>query len=400
MKSPDELRHQLIKYWDLPTVRLRHLLSSSAWPMVLSIGKPAARIFNAEVATAQRHVEAWRQVTVGKIEWTRVAYRSGAESICLPTKWYLRNPSEWVAGASDPRVSAEFAALGHLVQLAPEGFQQLLITRRGLWKNKSSEEVIQAAKLALQLFPGCAQGRPLRLLSGYGVDTKFFERNESLLRKMLDVLYEGEASAQGLCGFLDAYDDTSHWVLVTPLDQGLLPFKRQMVTTSELAEARLSGSRLLVVENQNCLHLLCALPETIAVLGCGSDLAWLGAAQLDGRSVGYWGDLDTWGLRMLARARLRNKGVIPLLMTEAVYDAHQSNSAVREPVKSQDTPPVGLTSAEAAFFSRLVDSDKGRLEQEFIPRHEVHAALREWVLRCGEVPTRSAVVTNHHHFID
>lgn len=397
MKSPDELRHKLIKYWDLPNVRLRHLLSPSAWPMVLNIGKPAARIFNAEVATAQRHVEAWRQVTVGKIEWTRVAYRSSAESICLPTQWYLRNPSEWVAGASDPRVSAEFAALGHLVQLAQEGFHQLLITRRGLWKNKSNEEVIQAAKLALQLFPGCAQGLPLRLLSGFGVDTKFFERNESLLRKMLDVIYEGEASAQGLGGFLDAYDDTSHWVLVTPLDQGLLPFKRQMVTTSELAEARLPGSRLLVVENQKCLHLLCALPQTIAVLGCGSDLAWLGSAQLEDKSVGYWGDLDTWGLRMLARARLRHKGVVPLLMTEAVYDAHQSESAVREPVRAQDTPPIGLTSAEAALFSRLVNSDKGRLEQEFIPRQEVYTALREWMSRCGEVLISAAQVASDHH---
>lgn len=381
MKSPDELRHQLIKYWDLPSVRLKHLLSPTAWPMVLTIGKPTARSFNAQVATAQRHVEAWRKVTVGEIEWIRVAYRSGAESICIPTKWYLRNPSEWVAGTSDPRVSAEFAALGHLVKLAPKYFHQLLITRRGLWQNKSSEEVIQAAELALRLSPGCAQGLPLRLLSGYGVDTKFFERNESLLRKMLDVLYEGEASVQGLCGFLDAYDDTSHWVLVTPLDHGLLPFKRQMVTTSELAEARLPCSRLLVVENQKCRHLLCALPETIAVLGCGSDLAWLASAQLRDTSVAYWGDLDTWGLRMLARARLKHEGVTPLLMTEAVYDAHQSKSAVREPVRAQDTPPVGLTSAEAALFSRLVNSDKGRLEQEFIPRHEVHTGLKEWVCR-------------------
>ncbi|WP_418930365.1 DUF3322 domain-containing protein [Gilvimarinus xylanilyticus] len=34
--------------------------------------------------------------------------------------------------------------------------------------------------------PGCAEGHPLRLLTGHGVDTKFFERNGRLLVRLLD----------------------------------------------------------------------------------------------------------------------------------------------------------------------------------------------------------------------
>lgn len=380
MKSPSDLSLLLARYWDQPSIRLKKLLNPAAWPMTLRIGKPTANSFNAQIAAVQRHVEAWREVEIGEVKWTRIAFRSGAESIDLPTMWCLRNPSEWVAAASSSRVNVEYAELCQIVSVTPSSLRQLLIGRRRLWKGKPMEEVIQAALLATRLFPGCAGGMPLRLMSGYGVDTKFFERHELLLRRMLDVLYEGEASVQGLCGFLDAYDDTSHWVLVTPLDRDLLAFRRQLVTTSELAVTDLPGSRLLVVENKSCLHLLDELPGTIAILGCGSDLAWLASCHLNDKTVGYWGDLDTWGLRMLARAREKNAKVDPLLMTEDVYDRHQLNSAVPEPVRAQETPPAGLTSSEAALYMRLVESAKGRLEQEFIPGEEVKAALRAWLM--------------------
>lgn len=378
MKSPQELRDRLVKYWGLPGVRLRQLLDQDAWPWVLSIGKPSARTFNAQVASVQKHVEAWRQVRIGEVEWTNVGYRSGADTVRVPTRWRLHTPSEWVAATSDVQILAEYIALGNLVQAVPDDYRRLVIARPALWKDKPLEEVVQAVALSSQLSPGCAQGLPLRLLSGYGVDTKFFERNEELLSKLLDVRYDGEATRQGLCGFLDAYDDTRHWVLITPLERDLLPFRHQLITTSELTEASLPGSRLLVVENQRCLHLLRELPGTIAILGCGSDLAWLGSEQLQNKHIAYWGDIDTWGLRMLARARARQKDVTALLMTESVFDDH-AESAVPEPVRAQDKPPEGLLPFEAALFLKLVRSKKGRLEQEFIAREVVWAALDSWI---------------------
>ncbi|MEN1933809.1 DUF3322 domain-containing protein [Escherichia coli] len=50
------------------------------------------------------------------------------------------------------------------------------------------------------------------MLSGQGVDTKFIENNISLLTRLLDVRFSGEASEQGLTTFLDAFDESSHWV--------------------------------------------------------------------------------------------------------------------------------------------------------------------------------------------
>jgi len=59
------------------------------------------------------------------------------------------------------------------------------------------EEVIRAAKVALPLSHGCAEGRPLRALSILGTDSKFFGRHRALL--------------------------------VAALTPGLLPFARQRV---------------------------------------------------------------------------------------------------------------------------------------------------------------------------
>ncbi|VVP13666.1 hypothetical protein PS850_03500 [Pseudomonas fluorescens] len=379
MKSPEELRQRLGQQWQKSGVRLKQLLNPGAWPWEMSIGRPTARFFNTRIPELQRHVEAWREVCIGKVEWSSASFRNGSEKISFPSKWCLRTPSEWVTATGDKTIIEEYEALGYLVEHVPVHFRELFISRRLLWKERSSDEVIQAAVLASELTPGCAKGLPLRLLSGYGVDTKFFERNETLLRKLLDVQFEGEASEQSLCGFLDAYDETNHWVLAVPLQAGLLPFKRQKVTTSELAQVALPGTRLLVVENEKCIHQLLDLPGTIAILGCGLDLDWLGSPKHCKKAVAYWGDMDTWGLQMLARARMKHGEVTSLLMSEAHFDKHKRGSAVREPVRAQDTPPFGLTTPEAELFSLLAKRAKGRLEQEFIPREDVHKALQAWV---------------------
>lgn len=75
------------------------------------------------------------------------------------------------------------------------------------------------------------------------------------------------------------------------------------------------------------------------------------------------GDLDTWGSRMLARARLMHEGVKPFLMIEAVYDTHSTQSAVPEPVRAQDIPPVSLTATEASLFKKLVHSPRAALSK-------------------------------------
>lgn len=316
---------------------------------------------------------------MGTVDWEPVSYRAGLSPISLPMRWHLRSPSEWIAATNDPAVSQEYAQLEYLVEQVDSAFHALLVAQRSLWLTKPSEEVVATARLATRLSPGCARGRPLRLLAEHGVDTKFFERNASLLTWLLDERFGGAASEQGLTTFLDAFEESSHWVLVVPLQPELLPFKRLRLTTAELAETPLPGSRLLVVENEQCIHLLPEnLPDTLAVLGSGLDLQWLASAHLAGKHIAYWGDMDTWGLLMLARARLHQPTVEALLMERELFEQHSPVSAVLEPTKALDSAPPGLLADEADFYRYLLVQERGRLEQEYLPKEQVERAIEQW----------------------
>ncbi|MFS2222818.1 DUF3322 domain-containing protein [Pantoea sp. B65] len=378
MHSPDDIGRKLAKQWHNAGIRSERLLSPKCWPVQIAIGRPSPREFTENAQEVQRHVQRWRRVSIGQVIWQEISYRASLTPVSMPVRWLLLRPSDWVNAASDPQVSQEYRLLEQIVEQVDKDFHPLFINQRSLWQQKSLSEVIAAAKLASRLAPGCAAGQPLRLLAGHGVDTKFFERNTLLLTRLLDERFAGEASEQGLTAFLDAFDENNHWVLIAPLAPGLLPFKKSKITTAELAEARLPAARLLVVENERSIHQLPSLPDTIAVLGSGLDLHWLASPLLAGKSVGYWGDMDSWGLLMLARARRHHPAIDALLMNQVLFTQYAAQSAVVEQVTAQHTVPDGLLPDEADFYRYLLAQQQGRLEQEFLPAAIVASEIQAW----------------------
>jgi hypothetical protein len=94
-------------------------------------------------------------------------------------------------------------------------------------------------------------------------------------------------------GFLGALSEGDHWLLVAPLGPELLPFSQQRVRASELRGMALPGSHVIIVENEQCLHQLPPVADTVAVLGAGLNLEWMQSEGLGTKRIGYWGDLDT-----------------------------------------------------------------------------------------------------------
>ncbi|RLT91623.1 MULTISPECIES: Wadjet anti-phage system protein JetD domain-containing protein [unclassified Ketobacter] len=392
MKSPSDLAAKLAKQWHRSDVRVERLLSKDAWPLEpLLIGKPSPAQFLHQASEVQNHIQCWKNVSIGEVVWQPVKYRAGDIPIDVPMKWCIRSPSEWARACGDSAVEDEFHSLEFIVEHVNEIYRELLVRERSLWRNKDLDEIVVTAELADALCPGVAQGRPLRLMAGHGVDTKFFERHGLLLTRLLDERYQGEASEQGLLSFLDAYEENDHWVLVVPLERNILPFRRLRVTTSALSESPLPAKNILIVENEQCFHHLPELPHTIAVMGAGLDLNWLGSRIFEGKSIGYWGDMDTWGLLMLARARQFAPGLVPLLMNRSLFERHREGSAVSEASTAGSEPPKGLTDSEASFYCYLLKQDRGRLEQEFLPVDEVQSVLRAWV---SGLPTSSPGTPN------
>ncbi|MCP4768608.1 MAG: hypothetical protein GY875_20390 [Gammaproteobacteria bacterium] len=381
MKSPEKLAAKLARQWHDAATRENRLLSPEAWPIKLSIGRPGPELIDNDPAGIRTHLERWRAVNVGKVSWIASGYRATSEALEIPRYWQLDSPSQWVEACNDKSISNEYKRLGRIVNAIDPMFHRLVVRQRSQVMTRSPEEVIKAAEVAMLLGPGCAGGLPLRAYSVGGCDSKFFERNRSLLQQMLIERFGESAQNYTLEQFLGAQETGDHWLLVVPLEKGLLAFDQQRIRASELANNLLPGTHLLVVENERCLYLLPTLPGTVAVLGSGLNLNWMGAAWLQQRRVAYWGDIDTWGLLMLARARAACPTLQPLMMDMETFGQNAPDSAVFEPETAGDQIPEELNSSEQSLYRYLLSQERGRLEQEFIPKTAVRSSIQNWFSR-------------------
>jgi len=379
MKTPAELCSALKKQWHNPKLRSARLLEGDTlWPICLPIGQPKPSTLRDNLDLVVEHNKRWKNVSIGQVRWEYVSYRAAAEPVKVPVRWQLDKPSEWISACNDSAIASEFSHMATLVEHTDSIFHSLLLKRRTLWQQKPIEEVLQACELALALEPACANGKPLRSLPLVNIDTKFFERHRRLITILLDERFQGEASLHGLEEFLDAIREDEHWVLLLDLDGDLLPFHKQRVTTTELASIELPGQHVLIVENQSCQHQLPAhLSDTVVILGAGFDLDWTKNQNLAEKSVAYWGDLDTWGLSCLAKARKHLPNLQPLLMTQAVFDQFK-DAAVVEPIIFSSQSPTDLNSEEIHLYQHLLGCDFGRLEQEYIDSTLVKNTIALW----------------------
>ena len=142
--------------------------------------------------------------------------------------------------------------------------------------------------------------------------------------------------------------------------------------------------RVLIIENKTSFGradvflTAPALRGTIAIFGSGYATSALAAASwIKARQIGYWGDIDSHGLRILGAFRTAFPLAEALLMNESTFD--------KFPEYHSDAPaddaaePNGLTADEIGLFRRLVSLPSGnRLEQERIPILFVRSTLEEW----------------------
>jgi hypothetical protein len=380
MKSPKELSQALQRQWENPQLRDARLLGDAEWPLRLSIGRPSGKMMAAHWHDVAQHIKEWRAVRAGQVIWESVTFRAAGDEVSIPVAWEIADVSDWIECAASRAVSRESSSLARLIAETDPLFHSLFIRQRSLWNGKALEEILKAAQLASRLQPSCAAGAPLRAISLAGIDSKFFERHRGLILRLLDLRFDGEPSRQGLETFLNAWQETDHWLLVVDLEGTILPFAEQRVRSSELRNIELKVEHLLIVENERCLHLLPRpLPQTIAVLGTGNNLAWLTARWVQRAQVAYWGDIDTWGLSLLAHARSLVPKLTALLMSQTEFEKYAPAHAVAEAIVARDHPPDQLTPAEKTLYTHLLSCEQGRMEQEFFEKTDVEAALSRWL---------------------
>jgi len=82
------------------------------------------------------------------------------------------------------------------------------------------------------------------------------------------------------------------------------------------------------------------------------EAAWMAETQ-----IGYWSDIDSWGLTFLSEARTRQPHLQALMMDEPTLLRHQARMV--DESRPSDTLPDNLTAAEEKLFCRLRDGHYG-----------------------------------------
>lgn len=342
----------------------------------------------------QCFVDAWRDYPHAScIRWKTISYRNLAEQQ-VPASLIVDDVATLakVLGEHEQRALQHWQA--RISQVLAEPFARGAGLQRGLFdllidyleelERYTDLDMELLLSLVPQLQPGMGNRGFLRALPVKNVDTKFIEQNYALIEQVANLLYAGEVLASGgLLAWLGCQANPKGWLWVRPLcersRQALGGIPLLQLATDTLLTFELPARQVLVVENVQSGLALPPLEDTVAVFGGGKNLSWLGASWLERKRVGYWGDIDSEGLCMLADARRKLPSIDALLMDEQTLARYQERM-VGEPL-SVLTEPTGLKAEELRLFRDLRGGrfGKGRLEQERIAPESVKEVLMAWL---------------------
>lgn len=380
--------HRLIRAreWDHPKHLQQRLTGLRAFPLVFPLKPPTGKQLMQDLRHFQHFVAAWQQSPYSCwIQWDRKNYRVVKDqqiprSLVIPDMQALLT----FLGADAVEKSQLWES-----QMAPllafnSDFYPVLIQHLVTVEGLSASNIQRLMDVLPQLEKGAGSGLYLRALPLVGVDTKFVETLQALISDLLDYIYSGQISAAGgLLSWLDCKPNPSGWLTVRPLSPALQKklggFSIVQLPTTELREQALPADNILVIENLQSGLSLPDLENTIAVFGGGRNVSWMDAAWLKEKHLGYWGDLDTWGLAILSDARALAANLKVLMMDQQTLRTFAQQMVV-EPEKVK-TLPTHLTEAETQLFYELKNDvpGMGRLEQEKLPADFVRSHLERWL---------------------
>ncbi|MEX3958789.1 Wadjet anti-phage system protein JetD domain-containing protein [Trinickia sp. EG282A] len=212
-------------------------------------------------------------------------------------------------------------------------------------------------------------GLYLRQLPLVDIDTKWIEGRRGVVEPLVRILLAKEGDIHQVMGLKRAPATVRMRLLDAGLRAQMLGMEDLQMPVGQWNHAFVHPpKRLLIVENLASGLALPDIDGAAVAMALGNnvtvlhDIGWVHTAD-----VLYWGDVDTWGLHILSRAR----GVFPhlksVLMTEAVVESHR-HLLTDEP--TQDARPAEhLTKDEAQLLSDLQTGrwgERRRLEQERI----------------------------------
>lgn len=205
------------------------------------------------------------------------------------------------------------------------------------------------------------------------VHTKFIERNQPLIKELLDVLISestNKTEKQFERRFNLKYSESQvrFKILDKEISQNLFSGIDDLaIPVSQFETLKLPIKKVLVVENKTSLYAAFTLPKmdkTIAIFGQGNavlnikNATWLGEKE-----ILYWGDIDVQGFEILSRLREHFTHIKSVLMDKITFDTFFEND---NGTPNNISTKLNLSNQEHELYD-ILKTNNWRLEQEKIP---------------------------------
>ena len=392
MKTPADVRALATKRFQRERLNaLREALGcavTTTWPWVVPLGRPTER----DVLTNAQLVLAWRDAWVDakasgdfEVETDVIAWRAiGTQTVPVRVLFVNTNAIAKVAGLL-PLWTQVVTRAKRFVALWP-GIEEAMVREWAMLADWSDDAVLALERVLMWFVDHPKSGLYLRQLPIEGVDTKWFtEPRKKVVQRLLVAIREAKESVPLMAESSEALDpDTTFETvcglkplpklirgrLLDEVDQKLFYGLSDLsLPLDEWAQLPLYPEIVFISENLQTGLAFEAHPKSVVFFGLGAGVTQLAAIPwVRTARIIYWGDVDTYGLEILAHLR----SVLP--QTESVMMNRQTLEAFRGLAVAENRQASGahvehLRENEREVFDALKVGDLARLrlEQERIP---------------------------------
>jgi hypothetical protein len=385
---PEDIREIVLRReWQNDASLKARLLGEKPFPLRIGLKPPAGNAVLDDLGHFQAFVKAWRSFPAQElIEWRIKSYRTISHQE-VPTHFSIASIDQLLDYIGEEALCRKKWWETNMEPLLgiDAGLYPVLVKHINTLETMATPDAVSLAMLIPQLTPGMGAGCYFRALPVIGVDTKFLEAHAALITDILDQIHHGEVSKQGgLSLWLECLDNPKGWLTVRPLcpavKERMGGFAILQLPVDVLRSHELPAQNILVIENKQSGYHLPDLPDTVAVFGGGRNVSWMDAEWLKEKRVGYWGDIDTWGLAILSDVRALLPSVTALMMDLHTLESHR-DSVVEEPV-SVGPLRLNLNADDLNLLYRVtaVKSKSLRLEQEILDLAYIRSSLQNWAI--------------------